>query len=987
MESGLGNINGELQSEAVEKDRRTDALGDLRVLPDEILCTILTRLTPPDVARLSCVSSVMYILCNEEPLWLSLCLSIVNRQLEYKGSWKKTALHQLDLLHTYDESCKQTLRFDGFSSMFLYRRLYRCYTSLNGFSFDDGNVERRENLSLEEFHREYDGQKPVLIDGLADNWPARESWTSEKLLSRYPDTKFRLSQRSSKKINMKFRDYISYMQIQHDEDPLYIFDDKFGDAAPDLLKDYSVPHLFQEDYFDVLDIDQRPPFRWLIIGPERSGASWHVDPGLTSAWNTLLCGRKRWALYPPGRVPLGVTVHVNEDDGDVNIETPSSLQWWLDFYPLLADKDKPIECTQLPGETIYVPSGWWHCVLNLETTVAVTQNFVSSRNFEFVCLDMAPGYRHKGVCRAGLLALDDGGFEDIEKNALCNENGLSYSDLTRKEKRVRISQSLEDAGYDNCTNDMSTSDGLGDLEYSYDINFLAMFMDNERDHYTSLWSSGNCIGQREMRGWLSKLWVGRPGLRDLIWKGACLALNAGKWYERVREICAFHEFPSPLHDEKLPVGTGSNPVYLVDDNVIKIFAEGGLEASLYGLGTELEFHNLLCNLNSSLKNYIPSVLASGILLFENGSYRVLPWDGRGMPEVIASSNLISMRHKEVDYPFGVLGKKQFEYQNAGRPLHESGNCGKSSLMWPYIVTKRCKGRIFAELRDALSSEDALNLASFLGEQLHNLHLLPVPCLFPNDSIIMVREDFKQPSHVNGFSENAADKIDRPAEWKLFVSILNRKRKNLLSRLAEWGDPIPSKLIEKVDEYIPHDLTVFFDIFENEMEFCKSCTWIHSDVMDDNISMTPCCSASLSGESDSDTCLEESTCVRRSNSSNKQKHSWYPSHILDFSDLSLGEPILDLIPIYVDVFRGDSHLLKQFLDSYRLPFVRKKSPIKAVQDNRFDQLSYRAMCYCILHDENVLGAIFSLWKELRTATSWEEVEEKVWGDLNNYAGFR
>lgn len=34
----------------------------------------------------------------------------------------------------------------------------------------------------------------------------------------------------------------------------------------------------------------------------------------------------RWALYPPGRVPLGVTVHVNDEDGDVNIDTPSSLQ-------------------------------------------------------------------------------------------------------------------------------------------------------------------------------------------------------------------------------------------------------------------------------------------------------------------------------------------------------------------------------------------------------------------------------------------------------------------------------------------------------------------------------------------------------------------------------------------------------------------------------------------------------------------------------------
>lgn len=37
-------------------DRRSDALGDLRVLPDEILCSILTVLEPRDVGRLSCVS-------------------------------------------------------------------------------------------------------------------------------------------------------------------------------------------------------------------------------------------------------------------------------------------------------------------------------------------------------------------------------------------------------------------------------------------------------------------------------------------------------------------------------------------------------------------------------------------------------------------------------------------------------------------------------------------------------------------------------------------------------------------------------------------------------------------------------------------------------------------------------------------------------------------------------------------------------------------
>ncbi|CAI8599082.1 unnamed protein product [Vicia faba] len=965
-----------------QRDRRIDGLGDLRVLPDEILCSILERLTPRDAARVACVSSVMYILSNEEPLWMTLCLQRASGFLEYKGSWKKTALHNENLPDKYKEGHGRPLHFDGFNSLFLYRRLYRCNTTLDTFYTEGGNVERIKDISLKDFYNEYDVKKPVMLTGLADTWPARHKWTTDQLLLNYGDVAFKISQRSSRKISMKFKDYVSYMKVQHDEEPLYIFDEKFGEHAPSLLKDYCVPHLFQEDFFDILDIEKRPSYRWLIIGPQRSGASWHVDPALTSAWNTLLSGRKRWALYPPGKVPLGVTVHVNEEDGDVNIETPSSLQWWLDFYPLLAEEDKPIECTQLPGETIYVPSGWWHCILNLETTIAVTQNFVNSNNFEFVCLDMAPGYRHKGVCRVGLLALEEDVYENGIQDMSCNEENLSYSDLSRKEKRPKTLKDVDNLCFESELSAVARSYNLWKGGFSYDINFLSMFLDKDRDHYSSEWSSGNTIGQRELREWLSKLWIQKPEMRELIWKGACIALNADMWLECLSKICAFNNLPLPTDDERLPVGSGSNPVYLVGNYVVKIFVEGGLEACLYCLGTELQFNSLLLEANSSIRKHIPSVMASGVVYLEDGSYTNLSWDGKGVPSVISKTNIITEKCNVDGFAFGVWGKKLLEYRNAGIPVDGSISLACNSSIWPYVITKRCEGNMFADLRDSLSREDTTNLASFLGEQLRHLHLLPHPPL--NNSFISDIEHEISWSEENVCISNVNCKSNNAAEWGIFSRILTKKRKDVSSRLTKWGDPIPSKLIEKLEEYIPSDLSKLLNINENfSSGASKPCCWIHTDIMDDNIYMEPSLVCSTSSGNTGDAAQVDNGLL----SDHDGVKSWCPSYILDFSDLSIGDPIFDLIPIYLDVFRGDSYLLKKFLESYKLPFPCNISKCELKEGGqKFGRLSYAAMCYCILHDDNVLGAIFGIWEELRSSESWEEVEMTVWGELNNYKGF-
>jgi hypothetical protein len=59
----------------------------------------------------------------------------------------------------------------------------------------------------------------------------------------------------------------------------------------------------------------------------------------------------------------------------------------------------------------------------------------------------------------------------------------------------------------------------------------------------------------------------------------------------------------------------------------------------------------------------------------------------------------------------------------------------------------------------------------------------------------------------------------------------------------------------------------------------------------------------------------------------------------------GDPLCDIIPLHLDVFRGDNDLLREFLRSYQIPFLRGESNTdmyKSLQNSKFSGASYRAM---------------------------------------------
>lgn len=406
--------------------------GSFARLPDELLSLLLESFDAECLIRLGGTCKALYAFTRLDELWRALFIAANPESFEWQGTWRATYL-SIPRDQTTSISCQNL-----FSDV-LYRPFQCANTPLEPIVSgipSQNSIERLTDLTYEQYADKWTN-KPFILTSPVKEWPIFGTWTAEYLLQSYPDVKFR-----AEAVDWPMITYTKYLADSNDESPLYLFDRAFVEKTGiSVGRDarnaaYWPPDCFGQDLFDVLG-EHRPDRRWMIMGSKGSGSTFHKDPNATSAWNAILTGSKYWLMFPSSpTLPPPPGVILSDDQSEIT--SPLSIaEYLLTFHSLARQTPGCREGICRAGEVLHVPSGWFHLVLNLEDSLALTQNFVPTAKLADVLgflrdqRDQVSGFKDEVADQAFELFVEK--LKETDPQIL--EQGLE--ELERKAKRGR----------------------------------------------------------------------------------------------------------------------------------------------------------------------------------------------------------------------------------------------------------------------------------------------------------------------------------------------------------------------------------------------------------------------------------------------------------------------------------------------------------------------------------------------------------------------
>ncbi|MED6211174.1 hypothetical protein PIB30_071164 [Stylosanthes scabra] len=162
-------------------------------------------------------------------------------------------------------------------------------------------------------------------------------------------------------------------------------------------------------------------YRFVYMGVKGSWTPLHADVFRSYSWSANVCGKKRWLFLDPSQHHL--VFDRNMKNCVYNIFDEVSDSKFPGFKKAIW-----LECIQEAGEIIFVPSGWYHQVHNLEDTISINHNWFNAYNLSWVWNLLLKDYNEakeyiediKDVCED---------FEGLCQRNLAANTGMNFYDF------------------------------------------------------------------------------------------------------------------------------------------------------------------------------------------------------------------------------------------------------------------------------------------------------------------------------------------------------------------------------------------------------------------------------------------------------------------------------------------------------------------------------------------------------------------------------
>ena len=252
-------------------------------------------------------------------------------------------------------------------------------------------IPREQALTPQVFAREYVSRgRPVVLLNAMEGWSAAQ-WTPEMFAQRFGDRKLIVGfGKQWRKLSMAAMVRV----VQTSPVPtrrlgpslytLYLRNRHMGTDFPELLNDFEISSHFEPNWLAQWPLSKSFPFsskelvEFFMGPPGAMGPTIHQDAYLTHAWISQIYGTKRvWMVSPQCKGNMYPDPAKKTHSLLIDLEFPDEK--FSEFDPT-----EVASVLLSPGETIFIPSGWWHTAECVTASISLSGNFANSTNFSDV---------------------------------------------------------------------------------------------------------------------------------------------------------------------------------------------------------------------------------------------------------------------------------------------------------------------------------------------------------------------------------------------------------------------------------------------------------------------------------------------------------------------------------------------------------------------------------------------------------------------------